>query len=152
MAAENIIASVNLFFVGLLAGEEFVIRYGVRAPMASLEAEPHIRLRQALIRTLRILVPAIFGASILTASAVALMGGSHLVLGFRLAGLLFLCTFISIALGDTVPLNQAVLTWEAKSPPENWQALIDRWERLDTLRCWAAITAFIFFLTAMALQ
>jgi uncharacterized membrane protein len=152
MTAVNVLASVNLFFVGLLAGEEFVIRYGVRAPMASLEAEPHIRLRQALIRTLRILVPAVFGASILSASAVVLMGGAHLVLALRLVGLLFLFSFISITLGGTVPLNQAVLTWEAKSPPENWQALIAKWERLDTLRCWAAITAFILFLAAMGLR
>ena len=35
----------------LLAGEVFVIRYGVRAPVASLGEKPRLQLRQALIRT-----------------------------------------------------------------------------------------------------
>lgn len=35
----------------LLAGEVFVIRYGVRAPVASLDEKPRLQLRQALMRT-----------------------------------------------------------------------------------------------------
>jgi hypothetical protein len=33
---------VSVLFAGLLAGEEFVIRYGVRGPLATLDDGPHI--------------------------------------------------------------------------------------------------------------
>ncbi|TXK68111.1 hypothetical protein [Paenibacillus sp. N3.4] len=55
-----IILLVNLFLAGILAGEEFVIFYGVRVPLFALNQQSQIQLRQALIRRLRLLVPAIF--------------------------------------------------------------------------------------------
>lgn len=146
----GILEFVNLFCAGILAGEEFVIRYGVRAPVASLDERPQIELRQALIRSLRVLVPGVFALTILSGAAVTVLGGFGLGLGFRCAGLLALITFILITLMGTVPINQATLTWEPAAPPENWRALVSRWERLDTARTWAAITAFGLFLTAMA--
>jgi uncharacterized membrane protein len=143
---------VNLFCTGVLAGEEFVIRFGVRAPVASLDEGPQIQLRQALIRRLRVLVPAVFALAALSGIVVAVLdGGLDLRSGFRCAGLLALLGFILITLMGTVPINQATLTWEPAAPPQNWRALVGRWEKLDTARTWAAIAAFGLFLTAMAL-
>jgi uncharacterized membrane protein len=152
MDAGAVVGLVNLFCVGLLAGEEFVIRYGVRAPVASLEEQPQIQLRQALIRHLRVLVPIIFAAAILSGAAATIVNGFDPGFGFRCAGLLALVTFIVITLTGTVPINAATLDWEATAPPENWRALVQRWERLDTARTWAALAAFALFLTAMALR
>jgi uncharacterized membrane protein len=59
----------------------------------------------------------------------------------------YLATFIG-----TVPINEALLTWRPDAPPENWKTIIKRWERLDMVRAWAAITAFACFLTAVASQ
>jgi uncharacterized membrane protein len=151
MNMNTMIGLINLFFVGLLAGEEFTIRYGVRSPVASLADQPHILLRQALIRRLRILVPAVFGLAFLSGVAVTVMFGFDYGFGFRCAGLLALLTFITITLSGTVPINQATLTWNPAAPPDNWGTLIKRWEQLDTARCWAAMAAFALFLTAMAL-
>ena len=66
MNGAEILGLVNLFFAGLLAGEEFVVRFGVRGPVASLDVEPQIRLRRALIRRLMIVVPIIFFATLLS--------------------------------------------------------------------------------------
>src|SRR6516225_10697186 len=96
---------VNVLCAGILAGEEFVIRYGVRAPVATLDERPHIQLRQALIRTLRVLVPIVFGSTILSGIAVTLLGGSSLEFYLRCAGLFALLSFISITLAGTVPIN-----------------------------------------------
>ena len=145
----NVLAFLNVLCAGVLAGEEFVIRYGVRAPVASLEDRPHLQLRQALIRTLRILVPAVFGLTTLSGIAVTALGGSGLGLGLRCAGLVALVAFISITLAGTVPINQAILTWDVASPPKDWQALVRRWERLDTARTWAALAGFGLFLAAV---
>ena len=143
---------MNVLSAGVLAGEEFVIRYGVRAPVAGLEERPHLQLRQALIRTLRILVPAVFGLTTLSGMAVTVLGGPGLGLALRCAGLLALLAFISITLGGTVPINQAILTWDVAAPPKDWQTLVKRWERLDTARTWAAISAYCLFLAAVVAQ
>jgi len=141
----------NLLCVGILAGEEITIRYGVRAPLASLDRAPHIRFRQALIRRLRILVPVIFMLTLLSGIAVTLVNGFDGGVGLRAAGIVALVAFISVTLKGTVPINQAALDWNPDAPPKNWQALVNRWEQLDTVRCWLAIAAFVFFLAAMAL-
>jgi uncharacterized membrane protein len=152
MSAVEVLGFVNLFWAGLLAGEEFVIRFGVRAPVASLDERAHIQLRQALIRRLRVVVPAIFGITVLTAVAATVLGGFGLGFGLRSAGGVALLTWLLVTLLGTVPINQAVLAWEPSVPPKNWRAQVSRWERLDTVRCWAALAAFALFLTAMARQ
>jgi uncharacterized membrane protein len=129
-----------------------VIRYGVRGPVAGLDPQSGILLRQALIRRLRVLVPGVFGLAFLSGVAVTLLGGRSLALGLRCAGLLFLVGFISITLAGTVPINAAALTWDAMAPPPSWRVMVRRWERLDTARTWAAIAAFGFFLAALTLH
>jgi len=151
-----ILGVVNVLCVGLLAGEEFVIRYGVRAPLASLDDPAHIRFRQALIYRLRILVPSIFLAALLTGIAVTVLSGFvngfDTAFGVRCAGVLALLTFITVTLTGTVPINQAALKWTPAAPPKNWRALVRRWERLDTWRTWAALSAFALFLAALVLR
>ena len=151
MTVSVLLGFINLLCVGLLAGEEFTICYGVRAPIASLANGPHILLRQALIRRLRILVPIIFILSMLSGITVTLMNGFDHGFAFRLVGLLALVTFTAITLKGTVPINQAALDWNPAAPPKNWHALVSRWEQLNTARCWLAVAAFIFFMAAIAL-
>jgi uncharacterized membrane protein len=148
----NLLKFINILSAGLLAGEEFVIRYGARGPVAGLDQVPHIQLRQALIRTLRVLVPAVFAIALFSGIAVTLLGGPCLEIALRCGGLIALVGFISITLGGTVPINEAVLNWNAVSPPDEWRTLLERWERLDTLRTWAAITAFCFFGAAVTMH
>jgi hypothetical protein len=137
---------VNLLFAGLLAGEEFVIRYGVRGPVATLDVRPQIQLRQALIRKLRILVPIMFGLALVSAVMATIQAGA--AQGARYAGIVSLLVFICVTLFGTVPINAAALEWNANSPPENWRAMMQRWEHLDSVRTWAAVLALMFFLAS----
>ncbi len=153
MWLEGSLAVLSALFAGLLAGEEFVICYGVRAPLAALEAQPSILLRQALIRRLRILVPALFGLASVSGVAAAVAGGAGgPAFVARCAGLLCLLVFIAVTLAGTVPINQAALSWAPASPPEGWRAAIRRWERLDNVRTWAAIGAFVMFVAASGVK
>jgi uncharacterized membrane protein len=145
-----VIGFLNLFLAGLLAGEEFTIRFGVREPLASLEDIPHIRFRQALIYRLRVLVPAIFGLTILSGLAALILSPGEAGFVFRGLAVLILVGFILLTMFGTVPINAAALEWNPVSPPANWQALIKRWEMLDNIRCGAAVLAFALFLIAMA--
>jgi uncharacterized membrane protein len=149
VTAGDIAGIASVLFAGLLAGEEFVIRYGVRGPLASLDDQPHILLRQALIRPLRVLVPSLYVATLFSAAAATALDGIGSGLALRCIGLAALLVWIAVTLGGTVPINAAVLDWNATAPPADWRARIDRWEQLDTVRTWAAMIAFASLLTGL---
>jgi uncharacterized membrane protein len=137
---------VTLFLAGLLAGEEFVVRYGIRGSLARLEDRPHIEFRQSLIRTLRVLVPAMAVPAFVLSVVAGILDGEP-VWWVGAAALLawFLVTFFG-----TVPINAAALDWRSDAPPSDWKARVDRWERLNTLRTWLALLAFVCFLGGVA--
>jgi uncharacterized membrane protein len=148
--AHDVVGLVSVFFTGLLAGEEFVVRFGVRGPLATLDDRPHILMRQALIRTLRTLVPVLYLLALLSTAAVAAIDGTK-YLPVRSVGIVSLLVWIGSTLGGTVPINSAVLDWNADAPPANWKAMVDRWETLNTLRTLAAMVAFALLLCALTL-
>lgn len=150
---QTIIEFVSLFFAGILAGEEFVIRYGVHVSLAILDEQSHIKARQALILRLRVLVPAIILPTIVL-GIVALITGvrTEPVFGFWLAGVLALISLLLITLIGTLPINKGALDWQPDAPPRNWKLLVRMWGRLDVIRSSAAILAFAFFLIAVALR
>jgi hypothetical protein len=145
-----IVGFVNLFFAGILAGTEFVVRYGVRAPLSSLEERPQIELRQALIYQMRVRVAAVFLLTAISALVVIVVDGAGAGLAWRGAGIAAIAAWAAATFLGTVPINSAVLAWQPGAPPEHWRTLLKRWERLDTLRTWAAAIAFASFLAAMA--
>jgi uncharacterized membrane protein len=142
----------SVFGGGLLGGEEFVIRYGVRGPLSRLDQEPHIRMRQGLIRTLRILVPAIFLPTLLSAVAVTVLDGADGGLVLRCAAILALLAWGGVTIRGTVPINEAAVEWDPAAPPADWRAVIDRWEDLNSVRAWLAIGAFASLLAGLMLS
>jgi hypothetical protein len=147
-----ILEFVGLFCAGLLAGAEYIVRFGVRETITVLDEQPQIQLRQALIRRLRVLVPAVYVPTAVSAVAVTVLDGTGGSFGFRCLGLLAILVWSLTTFLGTVPINAATLTWRPDAPPDNWRAIVRKWERLDTIRFWAAVSAFAFFLTAVALR
>lgn len=141
----------NLLGAGLLAGGEFIVCYGVRVPLGRLEASPQIRLRQDLIRRLRVLVPVLFAIAFLAGAATIAFGGSVLVQTLRGVGVAALAAFMAVTLGGTVPINKAALGWAAATPPADWERSVDRWEQLNVVRAWSAIAALCAFQLAALL-
>ena len=150
MTTGDIVGLVCVLFAGLLAGEEFVIRFGVRGPLASLDERPHILVRQALIRTLRVLVPSLYVLTLLSAVALTALDGFDRGFPVRCAGILTLVLWLAITLGGTVPINEVVLEWDASAPPASWPEQVERWERLNTTRTAAAVVAFALLLIGLA--
>jgi hypothetical protein len=146
-----IIEFLNLFFAGVLAGEELVICYGVRTVVAVLDQQPQIRLRHALIRKLRGLVPAIFVLTALSEVAAMSLEGSGAGFRFRCLAALALLIWVVTTLFGTVPINKDTLTWRPDAPPNNWRVLVGRSERFDMARCWAAVISFAFSIAAVGM-
>jgi len=151
MIASEVLGFVGLFLAGILAGEELVVYYGVRVPLASLDEQPQTLMRQALIRRLRFMVPAVFVPTAVSGVAATVLGGFGPGFVFRCAGVVALLAWAAVTVPGTVPINSAILGWDPSAPPKDWREMVRRWERFASVRPWAAMTAFALFLTAMAL-
>ena len=142
----------NLFFAGLLAGIEFVIHYGLRAPAEVLDEQSQLQLRQALVLRLRVLVPAFFLPAAVSGIAVTVLDGGTPGFWFRCAAVLAMLIWILIRVVGTIPINSATADWQLSAPPKNWKALVNHAERFHIVGVWAAVLAFALFLTAVALK
>jgi hypothetical protein len=152
MNPATVLSFVNLFFTGMLAGMEFVIHYGVSLATEALGDQAQLQLRQALVLRLRLLIPAFFVPTVLSAIAVTILDGTAPGWWFRAAGLVALLIWILIRVIGTVPINSATLTWKASAPPENWKARVTHAERFHIVGVWAVIITLACFLAALALQ
>ena len=77
---------VNVFFVGMLAGIEFVIHYGFRAPAEILDERSQLQFRQALVLRLRVLVPTFFVPVAVLGIALTFLNSAAPGFAFRCAG------------------------------------------------------------------
>jgi hypothetical protein len=141
-----IVEWILVFFTGLLAGEELVVRYGVHPALSSLDGLTHLRARQALIRPLMVYVPVmLLLVTVSTVLALVLAGN-----GWHWGGAVALLGFMAATFGGTVPINQRVNDWDATAPPADWHAVIDRWARVDVLRSSLAVVTFALQVVAAA--
>ncbi len=147
----EILQAIGLILTGLLAGEEFIVRYGVQPALSSLEDRAHILARVALVKRLKIVVPALMIPTVLVGVAMLVFGGTGGGLALRIAGVAALVAFLLFSFLGTVPINIKVNDWDAEAPPADWKAVVHRWEVIDVFRSSAAIIAFVCFVIA-ALQ
>jgi uncharacterized membrane protein len=152
MTPTIILDIVNVFFAGMLAGIEFVIHYGLRTPAEFLDDQSQIRLRQALVLRLRVLVPAFFVPTAVLGIVLTVFNSAEPGFWLRCAGVLAVLTWIVIRVIGTVPINSATLAWQPSAPPKNWKAQVYHAERFHIVGVWAAVLAFALFLTAMEIQ
>lgn len=145
----NVIVVVQLVLVGLLAGEEFVVRWGVQPAVANLPDDAHLRTRIALVKSLKVVVPILMVPAVLATVAVLVVAGAGDGLGWRVAAAVALGVFVLASFLGTVPINIGVNDWDPLDPPADWKRVVVRWERIDVLRSSAAIAAFV--LTAIGL-
>lgn len=139
----NVLLVVQLVLVGLLAGEEFIVRWGVQPAMAALPDDAHVRARIAMVRSLRVVVPALMVPAVLASVAVLVLGGTDDGAGWRIAATAALVVFVLASFLGTVPINIGVADWDPADPPADWQRTVSRWERIDVLRSSAALVAFV---------
>jgi uncharacterized membrane protein len=147
-----LISTVGVLFAGLLAGEEFIVRYGVQPALTSLDDLPHLRARQALVRRLRVVVPALMAPTVLLAIATAVAGGAAPGFAFRVAALAALVAFVLFSFLGTVPINIRVNEWDAEHPPADWKRVVARWQFIDVFRSSAALAGFALLLVGLVLQ
>lgn len=143
---------VNVFFAGMLAGSEFVIHYGVRAPAEELDNHAQLQFRKALVLKLRVLVPALFAPTAVLGISLTVLNTTRPGFVFRCTGVVALFIWIVIRVIGTVPINSATADWQLDAPPTDWQAQVQRAERFHLVGVWAGVLSFACFLSAAALK
>ena len=117
-----------------------------------LEDRAHLLARLALVRRLRVLVPALIIPTVAAAIVTVVLDGAGVGCWFRWVGMAAMIAFLVVSFAGTVPINIHVIDWDADNPPADWKAVIKRWELIDVYRSTAAILAFALFLIAAARQ
>jgi uncharacterized membrane protein len=138
---------IQLVLIGLLAGEELVVRYGVQPAMDSLPEQAHLRTRIALVKRLKVVVPVLMLPAVAASIALLLVAADG-NLAWRAGGMAALIGFLLFSFLGTVPINMKVNDWDAENPPADWRSVVRRWESIDTFRSAAAILAFALFAVA----
>lgn len=145
----SVLLTVQLVLLGLLAGEEFIVRWGVQPALTTLPDETHLRARIALVRSLRVVVPVLMVPTVLVSAAVLVVVGGGDGLVARVAGAGALVVSVLASFLGTVPINIRVNDWNPADPPADWRQVVGRWERIDVLRSSAAVVAFVCFAVAL---
>ncbi len=144
----NALLVVHLVLVGLLAGEEFIVRWGVQPALARLPDDAHVRARIALVQRLKVVVPILMVPAVLATVAVLVVAGSGPGLAWRIASAAALLVFLLASSLGTVPVNMGVNDWDPSAPPADWSDVVRRWQRIDVLRSTAAGVAFVLAVVA----
>lgn len=148
----DILQAIGIVLAGLLAGEEFIVRWGVQPALASLDDRAHLAARIALVKRLKIVVPAIMLPTFVVGVVVLLTGGAGAGLAWRVAGVAAVVALLLFSFLGTVPINIRVNDWDADAPPADWRSTVRRWEFIDVFRSSAAIVAFGCFVVALTLR
>lgn len=145
----DVVRYIGLFLLGVLAGEELIVRYGVHPALSGLDDRAHLLVRQALVRRLRVVVPIVMipAAAFAVAGLITVTGPG---LALRWATLAAMVLFLLLSFLGTVPINIKVNDWRVDAPPADWKAVVRRWARIDVLRSTAATAAFLFAVLAVA--
>lgn len=147
-----ILEVVQLVVIGLLAGEELIVRYGVQPAMDSLPDHAHVQTRIALVKRLKGIVPIMMLPTVAASIALLIVAGGAPGLAWRISGLAALVGFLLFSFFGTVPINMKINDWNGDEPPADWHDVAHRWETIDTFRSSAAILSFIFFTVALVTQ
>ena len=145
----NVLLVVQLVLVGLLAGEELIVRWGVQPALSALPDEIHVRTRIALVKSLKVAVPILIVPTVLASVAVLVIAGAGDGLGWRIAAAATLAAFLLASFLGTVPINIGVDDWDPVAPPADWKRVVARWQRIDVLRSSAAGITFVLFTIAL---
>jgi hypothetical protein len=133
----------EILFIGLLAGFEIGVHYGIGSPPGYLSEAAQISLRQALVRRLRILAPSLFLPAFLLAVWITVQERQAPGELLRWVAVGMLLLWIGIRIVQTVPVNSATLGWNPEAPPAGWRSLVERTERFHVVAAWAVVVAFL---------
>jgi len=153
MRPTSVILSLQVVFVGLIAGILLGDRMGATFARPELPVSSFVLFQQIVHRNFVIMMPILLVGSIL-------FGLVWLLLSRRaprraefwmvLIGTAAVVSIFIMTRMVNVPINDQLMTWNVDSPPENVRAVWAAWERTHTARTVVSIGAFLILVFALA--
>jgi uncharacterized membrane protein len=137
---------VHLVSTGLLTGILFGDRWGVSPVRTQLPASCFVEYQQGLHLNFVPLMPILMSVSIVSGAFVLV------ALRRRSRSIQFACTALAtigvvVVLVHTriinVPINDALMTWQASAPPADLREIWSRWEQAHTIRTIVSVVALV---------
>jgi uncharacterized membrane protein len=141
---------LSLAVTSLMAGSLLMGTLGLRSALVGIDTGIELGIRQKMIRSLRRVMPIVMAASILTSGIAAFAGHSQLQQVLAVLAFALCLGVFGITLAVHSPLNRIFLTWRTDSLPPNFQHLLDRWNRWDSIRAMVAAAAFLSIALSVA--
>jgi uncharacterized membrane protein len=148
----NLFRFLQLLTTGLYAGLLFADRVGVTPIRPQLTASSFVLFQQQLHLRFVILMPILLFTSLLSGLiSLVLLRGELRTKTLVFTAVATLCTLIVIALTRSVnvPINEALMTWQASSPPLNVMELWSPWEQTHTIRTIVSLMGFSSLILAV---
>lgn len=127
---------------GLLAGAFFYGAVNVVYAFRHVDPQTRFTFHSALMDVNGVVMQTLMGVTFFGCVLLAVRERGN---GRRIAGTaaaLALAVFAITRLGN-VPINQQIEQWAVATPPENYRALLARWETFHFARTACAVTAFV---------
>ena len=150
--ALNIFRFLQLLTAGLYTGLLFADRIGVTPVRPQLPASAFVLLQQQVHIRFVILMPILLFTSLFTGViSLVLLRRELRTKTFVFTAVATLCTLIVIVATRlvNVPINEALMTWQASSPPPNVMELWSPWEQIHTIRTIVSLIGFSSLLVAV---
>lgn len=143
--ALNIFRFLQLLSAGLYTGVLLGDRIGVTPIRPQLPASSFVLYQQQLHLKFVILMPVLLITSLLSGLvSLLLLRRNYQSKTFILTALATLCTLSVIVITRmvNVPVNEALMTWQASAPPPNVMELWAPWEQVHTIRSIISVVGF----------
>ena len=149
---------VHILSTGLLTGILFGDRWGVSPVRTTLPASCFVEYQQGLHVNFVPMMPILMIVSIVSgAFALGVLRRQYRSMRFACMAVATVC--VAVVLVHTriinVPINEALMTWQASAPPADLREIWSRWEQAHTIRTIVSVVALVssaFAVTAFSSQ
>jgi uncharacterized membrane protein len=143
---------VSALLTGLMAGFDTFFLLAVNREYKILSGSEYTRVHQDMMKVAQFIAPLV-GSLGLLANALLLLqtrrGAEWRTFAWVLVSMLCLMLNWVVTLTINVPINTKFRDASAKSPPEGWETLRDRWAVAHTVRSTIQLLGFAALLTGL---
>lgn len=145
-----IVPFMVLTATGLLAGAFVFTCLNIVPTFYEVPVNVHLVYRVQLMNHNGLVMQSLMGISIITCLYYAYANRRiPQVRNLAFLAFCFVLTSLLVTRFGNVPINQVIRTWLPDAPPDNWKALLHRWDIFHGIRTGASCLGFMLFMAAM---
>ena len=142
---------IHAFTVALLTGFMAVVQWSLVPAQNELSAEAYTTFEQGMNRVMTKLTPALMITAVVSGVIVLAIALYHRDSAsyYLLLSVIAVIAMIISTLMINAPINSAIESWDAASPPANWLEIRDRWEFGHMIRSYIGLVGLATCLIAL---